>query len=83
MSAITRDRLHELVDTLGERDLDTAGRLLAALAAGDPVGLSLALAPADDEPTTEADLVALDEAYADLRAGRTLTTEELRRELGV
>ena len=62
---------------------ETAGRLLAALAAGDPVGLSLALAPADDEPATDDDIAALDEAYEDLRAGRTLTTEELRRELGL
>jgi hypothetical protein len=83
VSTITRERLHELVDALADADLDRAGRLLAALAADDPVGLSLALAPADDEPTTDAEVAALDEAYEDLRAGRTLTTEELRRELGL
>jgi hypothetical protein len=82
MSAITRDKLHELVDSLGEDDFDTAGRLLAALVE-DPVGLALAPAPLDDEPETDEARAAGAEAREDLAAGRVLTTDELRRSLGL
>ena len=47
---------------------------LAALA--DPVLLALLSAPEDDEPVTEEDLQALDEARADREAGRTITLDK-------
>jgi hypothetical protein len=83
MSAITRDRLHELIDALGEDDFDTVGRLLTALVDDDPVGVALALAPVDDEPETDEERAAVAEAREDLAAGRVLTTDELRRSLGL
>ena len=49
----------------------------------DPVDLSLANAPVDDEPTTEGDLAAIAEANEAVRRGDVLTTAELMRELGL
>ena len=57
--------------------------LLDSLADDDPVGLSLALSPIDDEPLTPEEAAALDEAYAARQPGDVISDEELRRELGV
>jgi hypothetical protein len=49
----------------------------------DPVTLSLLNAPVDDEPLTEEDIKALEEADEDIRRGDVMTTDELRRKLGL
>jgi len=49
----------------------------------DPVTLSLLNAPVDDEPLTEEDVKALEEADEDIRRGDVMTTEELKRRLGL
>jgi hypothetical protein len=82
-STTTRDRLHELVNALADEDLPTAVQVLTALVDDDPVGLALALAPIDDEPETDEERAAVAEGKADLAAGHTLTTDELRRSLGL
>ena len=77
-----RATLHRLVDSLPEEDLTTAGRLLAGLAVtADPVERALLLAPADDEPDTDDEDGGLAEARREL--GEGISTEELRRELGL
>jgi hypothetical protein len=58
-----------------------AERLLETLK--DPIARSLALAPIDDEPETEEERAAVAEARAEIARGDFLTTEELRRELGL
>jgi hypothetical protein len=56
---------------------------LAALA-GDPALYALLTAPYDDEPETEDERAAVEEARAAVRAGaRCYTTEDLNRELGL
>ncbi len=40
-------------------------------------------APYDDEPLTEEDIAALDEAWEDVAAGRLVSDEEVKRELGL
>jgi hypothetical protein len=78
-----RATLHSLVDSLPEEDLATAGRLLAGLAAtADPVHRALLLAPPDDEPDTDED-GGLAEARREVARGEGISTEELRRELGL
>jgi hypothetical protein len=57
--------------------------LLTALVDDDPVGVALALAPVDAEPETDEERAAVAEAREDLAAGRVLTTDELRRSLGL
>lgn len=49
----------------------------------DPVTLSLLNAPEDDEPLTQEDIEAIERAQQDVREGRTVTTEELIRNLGL
>jgi len=49
----------------------------------NPVTLSLLNAPVDDEPLTEEDLKAIAEADEDIRRGDVMTTEELKRRLGL
>jgi hypothetical protein len=76
--------LHRLIDSLPEEDLTTAGRLLAGLAVtADAVERALLLAPADDEPDTDDDDGGLTEARRELARGEGISTEELRRELGL
>ncbi len=71
---------------LGQLAADDPARvrsLLDSLTDDDPVGLSLALAPIDDEPLTPEEAAAIDEAYAARQRGDVVSDEELRRELGV
>jgi hypothetical protein len=79
-----RATLHRLVDSLPEQDLTTAGRLLAGLAVtADAVEFALLLAPADDEPDTDDDDGGLTEARQERARGEGISTEELRRKLGL
>lgn len=47
----------------------------------DPVLKALRDAPPDDEPLTEEDVAALEEAYEDLAQGRVFSHEEVWRRL--
>ena len=49
----------------------------------DPVTLSLLNAPVDDEPLTEEDVKALEEADEDIRHGRVVSLEQVAEELGI
>lgn len=45
----------------------------------DPVMEVLEAAPLDDEPVTEDDLRSLEEGWQDYLAGRTISSEEVKR----
>jgi hypothetical protein len=75
-----KEALHRLIDVLPDQH---AEQLLAGLRDHDPVAVSLAPAPIDDEPLTPEDEAALAEAEADVARGDLLSTDELRRELGL
>lgn len=78
------ERLHRLVDVLPAAEAAAAARYLEYLASGaDPVALACALAPDDDEPVTDADRAALAEGWADYAAGRGVSAEDVKRELGL
>jgi hypothetical protein len=49
----------------------------------DPVALSLLSAPEDDEPETDEERAAVERAQTAVREGRTVTTDELIRNLGL
>jgi predicted transcriptional regulator len=49
----------------------------------DPVRCVLDFAQLDDESETDEERQAVEEGKADIRAGRVLTTKELKRELGL
>jgi hypothetical protein len=80
-----KSELHELVEALPESEAHAARRFLKFLAAhvGDPVLEALRRAPIDDEPETDAERAAVAEARAQIARGETLTTEQLRDELGL
>lgn len=79
-----RATLHRLVESLPEEDLTTAGRLLVGLTAtADPVDRALLLALPDDEPEAPAERAGVEEALRDIREGRTVPHEEVKRHLGL
>ncbi len=49
----------------------------------DPVEQALLLAPVDDEPDTDDEDGGLTEARQELARGEGISTEELKRELGL
>ncbi len=78
MVTIAKEALHRLIDELPD---DQAERLLRCIS--DLVLQARALAPLDDEPETPEEAAAVAEGIADLERGDVLTTEQLRRELGL
>jgi hypothetical protein len=79
-----KDRVHHLVDELPEPELQTAERFLQYLrATADPVQRALMEAPWDDEPETEDERQAVQEARDELARGEVHTLEDVRRELGL
>lgn len=79
-----REPLHRLIDELQEEDLPAVARVLQALRnSPDPVMAALDAAPIDDEPDDDDFDGGLSEARKDAEAGRGITTEELRKELGL
>ncbi len=78
----SRAELHDILNMLPERELDHAKRVLSALPE-DPVLRALMAAPIDDEPLSEEDLRAIEEADESIRTDGTISTAELRRRLGL
>ena len=80
----TRLRLKELIDELPEGDLHAVKRYIQFLHyLDDPVAVSLAEAPLDDEPLTDEDIAALAEAREEMKAGNLTSHDEVMRELGL
>lgn len=76
--------MHQLLDDLPEQDLPVAARVLEALRApSDPVLRALLSAPGDDEPDEDDIDGGLSEARREARAGKGLSHEEVKRELGL
>jgi len=78
-----RAHLHALVESLPEAEIRPAVRFLEFLTKpyADSVLQALAQAPLDDEPFTDEDREALQEAFEDRDQGRVYSHEEVRREL--
>jgi ATP-dependent DNA ligase len=79
--ATTRDELYRLIDSIPASQLDDARKALEPLA--DPMLTSLADAPEDDEPETEEERAAVEEAWDGYRRGEWVSADEVRRELGL
>lgn len=76
-----RDQLHELVNSLEAEDLPAARRVLQALVAVERMPAALVSAPWDDEPETEDERRAVEEARRDIAEGRLTSDEEFMKEL--
>jgi hypothetical protein len=81
---VPKERLHQLIDQLPEEECHAAERFLAYLKEqGDPLLRGLLQAPLDDEPETEGERQAVEEAYEDLEAGRVHSLGDVKRDLGL
>lgn len=79
-----KEELHRLVDELPKSELHSAKRFLEYLRnMGDPVLQALMEAPYDDEPETDEERAAVAEAQEDFKAGRVVSHQELKHELGL
>jgi hypothetical protein len=79
----TKDRIANLLDALSESELETVRKFVEFLYHG--AGLyTAATAPVDEEPETEEERAAVQEARDSLDRGeRGIPHEEVRRELGL
>ena len=79
---VTKERLHELVETLPESEWEDAERaLLEVRAKYDPILRAILNAPYDDESVTPEEEEAVREAYEAIERGDVISHEELRRRL--
>lgn len=77
----TKERLHQVVDGLSEEQAADALDYIVSRGR-DPLARRLDAAPLDDEPLTDEDIDALREMREDAAAGRMVSLDDLRRELG-
>lgn len=82
MSTHNRERLHRLIGSLPAGEFRVSERSLEFLqhVGNDSLYRRLMAVPLDDEPETPEEQDAVREGLADIRAGRTVSHEEIRRE---
>ncbi|MCY4212699.1 MAG: hypothetical protein OXF68_03640 [Gammaproteobacteria bacterium] len=77
-------KLHQLVEALPTHERHAAERFMAYLChLNDPLEAALVEAAGLDEPLTDEDKAALQEARMALEAGQVVSDQELRNELGI
>ena len=76
-----RRQAHELIERLTPSQVSAVVGLLEALL--DPVARAIATAPVDDEPLTEEDKKALEEARQWLQHNQGIPHEQVLAELGI
>jgi len=79
---IARESVHQLLDELPDDILPEVARYLAALR-DDPLARLLLTAPLDDEPETEEERAAVQEAREAAARGEIYSLDEVKRELGL
>jgi len=79
---MNRETLHHLIDRIPEGELPAAQRFLEYLAS-NPAYRAAMSAPPDDEPVTPGDAEAIAKAREDVRAGRTVSHDDVLREFGL
>jgi hypothetical protein len=77
-----KEKLRQAVEDLSELEAEDTLAFIARRRERDPVLEAFENAPIDDEPFTEEDERAVEEAREAYRRGETYTLEEIRRELG-
>jgi hypothetical protein len=78
-AGIIRHELHILLDHIPDNDVPTARKFLRSLV--DPVELSLLTAPPDDEPESDEERAAVEDARSE--PGPGTPHEEVLREFGL
>jgi hypothetical protein len=72
----TKEALHRLIDELPEAEVAKAERLLKGLRIPDPVLRAIELAPLDDEPETDEERAAVQEAREEAARGDLIDDAE-------
>lgn len=80
-----REDLHRILDEIPETEIPSVRRYLEYVrdVGLDPVQRALKNAPLDDEPLTNEERSRVLSANEDLNAGRTISTRQLKRCLGL
>jgi predicted transcriptional regulator len=79
-----KEELHALVDALPESEAETARRVLQGLRAiASEPSYTVDSAPEDDEPESEEERAAVAEALAEMRDGKGIPHEEVKRMFGL
>ena len=78
-----RERLRRLVEYVPEADLPAAERYLESLVGPDPVIRAMVNEPWDDEPFTEEQRKAVEEAERDLAEGNVIPHSEILAKYGL
>ena len=78
-----RAELHEEIDRMATEDLAGLKEFLASYP--DKIGAVVRMAPWDDEPVTEAEMEAMDEAleWLEQNGGKGIPHDEMMREFGL
>jgi hypothetical protein len=79
---MSRATLHDLIERIPEEELPTAKRFLEYLAVSPAFRAALS-APRDDEPVTEADVIAIARTREEVSAGKVVSHDEILREFGL
>ncbi len=84
MKVSVRKELHDLVDRLPDGQTAVAAQILESLAKeGNSGRTPVAALPLDEEELSEEARRAVEEGIADHAAGRTHTSDDVKRELGL
>lgn len=79
---MTKDDLHHLIDDLPDSEVHAAARYIQYLRSNrDPFVQALLDATLDDEPETQEELKAADEAWQEYLEGKARPLAEVREEL--
>ncbi|MEZ4572849.1 MAG: hypothetical protein R2849_21525 [Thermomicrobiales bacterium] len=80
---VTKQDLHRLIDEIPEEEHQAAAKYLTRVRdfADDPVYQAFMNAPIDDEPLTDEDLAAIEEAEAEIARGETYSLEDIQRDI--
>ena len=73
----TKEALHRLIDELPEAEIAEAERFLKGLQIPDPVLRAIELAPLDDEPETDEERTAVQEARDEAARGELIDDADL------
>ncbi len=84
MEPKAKERLYALIERVPASEIHAVERFLEYVAVvGDPFLRALESAPTDDEPLSDQDRKALEEARAELDRGDRVSDAELGAELGL
>ncbi|MCL5781341.1 hypothetical protein P378_01430 [Desulforamulus profundi] len=79
----TRRELHNLIDALPDYKVRTVKQIIEIIIRENPWEELLASPPEVDEPLTEEEKIAINEAERDLAAGLIKPWEQVKKELGL